>query len=451
MRAPLDPAGPIYLDYNATTPVDPAVADLIATHVAATFGNPSSSHVYGTAAHAALDRARAEVGDLLGAAPDEVVLTGGGSESDNLAIKGIVLAARGRRDHIVTSSVEHPAVLATCHWLVERLGCRLTIVPVDGRGQVDPDAVAGAIGSTTALVTIMHANNEVGTLNPIDEIAIVCREHGVPFHTDAAQSVGKIATRVDELGVDLLTVAGHKLYAPKGIGALYIRRGTALDSLIHGAGHEAGRRAGTENVPYAAGLGRAAALCLALLSGDGAVGLPGHGDATAHDRAAIGEGTSAGTAQVAAGVSGGQPPIGEDRAHRQVDRGRAVAHGQPPLDGEAARLRDLRDQLEVTLRADVPELMLNGHPTERLPNTLNVSFPGVDGERLLAATPSVAASTGSACHAGRTDPSGVLLAMGIDPARALGAVRLTLGRWTTVDDIDRAAGALAASWRRLVG
>jgi len=383
MISPFDPGGPVYLDYNATTPVDPLVAEAAGEALRGSWGNPSSGHAYGQRAHQAMDEARASVAGLLGCAAEEVVFTGGGSESDNLAIKGVVFADRERRDHVVTTAVEHPAVLNTCRWLVERLGCRLTVLPVDGDGCVDPDDVARAIDSRTALVTVMHANNEAGTIEPIAAIARVCRERGVPFHTDAAQSVGKIATRVDDLGVDLLTVAGHKLYAAKGVGALYVRRGTRLDSLVHGAGHEAGRRAGTENVPYMAALGRAAALC--------AEALP----------------------------------------------------------TEEPRLRALRDRLQARLAERVAGLLLNGHPTSRLPNTLNVSFPRVDGEQLLAATPTVAASTGSACHAGRTDPSGVLLAMGQSPERALGAVRLTLGRWSTQDEVDRAADALSASWKRL--
>lgn len=374
---------PIYLDYNATTPVDPAVAELAARHLRETFGNPSSGHDYGRIAHAALDEARGQVAALLGAEPDEIVFTGAGSEANNLAIKGVALAAAGRTKHLVTTAIEHPAVLGPCRWLVERLGWRLTVLPVDGHGRVDPDAVARAIEPATALVTIMHANNEVGTLQPIAEIAAACRERGVPLHTDAAQSVGKVPTQIADLGVDLLTVVGHKMYAPKGVGALFVRRGTALDSLVHGAGHEGGRRAGTENVPYAAALGQAAALC------------------------------------------------------------------QSGLETERPRIQALRDRLHARLEGAVPDLCLNGHPSQRLPNTLNVSFPGVDGAELLAATPPVAASTGSACHEGHTEPSAVLLAMGLSRARALGAVRLTLGRWTAEEDVDRAAEALVTAWRRL--
>ena len=373
---------PIYLDYNATTPIAREVADAMLPFLLEHFGNPSSSHAYGTAAHEAVDRARAQVAGLLGADPSEIVFTGAGSEANNLAIKGIAFANRERGDHLITSAVEHPAVINTCQYLVERFGYRLTVLPVDRYGRVDPDDVRRAIDPRTVLVTIMHANNEVGTLQPIAEIAVIARERGVPFHTDAAQSVGKVPTLVDELGVDLLTVVGHKLFAPKGIGALYVRRGTVLDSLVHGAGHEGGRRAGTENVPYMVALGTACALA-----------------------------------------------------------------GERLASGSAERTRALRDRLHERLLSGVPGLTLNGHPVQRLPNTLNVSFPGWDGEELLARTPGVAASTGSACHAGRTEPSGVLTAMGIERARALGAVRLSLGYQSTADEVDAAANALIASAR----
>jgi cysteine desulfurase len=270
-------------------------------------------------------------------------------------------------------------VLATCRYLQRRFGFRLTIVPVDRFGHVDPGDVRRAIEPGTALVSIMHANNEVGTVQPIADIAAVAHEHGVIVHTDAAQSAGKLPLDVDELGIDLLTVAGHKLYAPKGIGALYVRPGTRLDPVIHGGGQERGLRAGTENVPYIAGLGAAATLA-------------------------------------------------EDRLH-------AGAH---------ERVQRLRDRLHTTLRAAVPALALNGHPRDRLPNTLNVSFPGSDGARILACAPSIAASTGAACHSGRKEPSAVLTAMGLDPDRTRGAVRLSLGYDTTAAEVDAAATALAA-------
>ena len=375
---------PIYLDYNATTPIAREVVAAILPFLEEQFGNPSSSHAYAVVAHDAVAEARSHVSRLLGCEPEQIVFTGAGSEANNLAIKGVAFALRERGDHLITSAVEHPAVLATCEYLARRFGYRLTVVPVDSTGLVDPSDIERAIEQSTVLITIMHANNEVGTLQPIAEIAEVAHRHGVVFHTDAAQSVGKVPTRVDDLGVDLLTVVGHKMYAPKGIGVLYVRPGTPLDSLVHGAGHEGGLRAGTENVPYIVGLGRAAALAAERLG------------------------------------SGGM-----------------------------SRIEKLRDRLHLRLRDGVPGLFLNGHPERRLPNTLNVSFPDVDGEELLARTPLVAASTGSACHAGRTEPSGVLTAMGIGRQRALGAVRLSLGHPTTDRDIEAASDLLIESTRLL--
>ena len=370
----------IYLDHNATTPIAPEVLDAMRPYLEDRFGNPSSAHRYGAVAHRAVERARAQVAALLGCEPDSIVFTASGSEADNLAIKGVALGLLGEGDHIITSAIEHPAVLGACRYLERRFGYRLTILPVDGFGIVDPEDVRRAMEPGTVLVSVMHANNEVGTLEPIAEIAGVAREYRIACHTDAAQSVGKVPVDVDELGVDLLTVTGHKLYAPKGIGALYVRPGTRLDSLIHGAGHEHGLRAGTENVPYIVGLGAACALA--------------------------------------------------------AERLRA---------GAPEQVRRLRDRLHAALRSTAPGLALNGHPQKRLPNTLNVSFPDQDGESLLARTPSVAAATGSACHSGRTEPSSVLTAMGLDAQRALGAVRLSLGYDTTAADVDTAATALLAS------
>lgn len=376
----------IYLDYNATTPVDPevfaAMRPFLEGGLEGAFGNPSSGHAFGARAHAGAEEARRQVASLLGAAPEEIVFTSCGSEADNLALKGVAEAYRERGDHIVTSQIEHPAVLRTCRYLEGR-GYRVTYLPVDGDGRVRLSEVERALTPGTILVSVMHANNETGVLQPIAEIAALARARGVLFHTDAAQSVGKVPTDVNALGVDLLTVAGHKIYAPKGIGALYVRAGVRLESLIHGAGHEGGRRAGTENVAYIVTLGAASALATA--------GMADYGP----------------------------------------------------------RVRALRDRLHALLVEAVPGLELNGHPEERLPNTLNVSFPGVDGEALLAAAPVVAASTGSACHAGRTDPSAVLLAMGLARERALGAVRLSLGKYTTGEDVGRAAQSLSAAWREL--
>jgi cysteine desulfurase len=376
---------PIYLDYNATTPIDPAVLEVMLPYFQSAFGNPSSTHVFGRAAHDAVERARRKVAELLGAASDEIVFTSGGTEASNQAIKGVFFArVQGilgrwltRTDsHIITSSVEHPATLQPCAFL-KRLGCRVTVLPVDRQGSVDPDAVRRAIDSQTCLVTIMHANNEVGTLQPIQEIAAVAHERGVPVHTDAAQSLGKVPVDVNELGVDLLTVAGHKLYAPKGVGALYVRRGLQLESLLHGAGHEGGRRAGTENVPYLVGLGQACVLA------------------------------------------------------RQA------------LPGATQTLRRLRDRLWERLSAALEDrVVLNGHPEKRLPNTLNVNFVGHIGAELLQAVPDIAASTGSACHEGSICLSPVLQAMGVPVELGRGAVRLSVGRCTTEEEIDRAAEAL---------
>lgn len=249
----------IYLDYNASTPVDPAVASAMQPFLHEAWGNPSSGHWASTPAKAAVEQARGQVAALLGCSPDEIVFTSGGSEANNLALKGTFFALRHRGEHIVTTRVEHPAVLAPCRFL-ERLGATVTYLPVDATGRVDPEAVRLAITPRTILISVMHANNEVGTIQPIEAIGVIARQHGVRFHTDAAQSVGKIPTGVDALGVDLLTIAGHKLYAPKGIGALYARRDVALEPLIHGAGHEQGRRAGTESALLAAGLGAACVL-----------------------------------------------------------------------------------------------------------------------------------------------------------------------------------------------
>jgi cysteine desulfurase len=374
---------PIYLDYNATTPVDPAVLDAMLPYLRDNFGNPSSTHSLGKTAHNAMEQARQQVAGLLGAHPDEVVFTGGGTEASNHALKGAVLAKlRGffgrwaRGAHVVISAVEHPATNLPCGFL-ERLGCRLTVVPVDGQGRVDPDDVARALGRGATLVSIMHSNNEVGTLQPIKEIAALTRAHGVLLHTDAAQSLGKVPVDVNDLGVDLLTLAGHKLYAPKGVGVLYVRRGVKLESLLHGAGQEGCRRAGTENVPYLVGLGAACAVARR--------GLP---EAT-------------------------------------------------------QRLRQLRERLWERLRAGLGErVVLNGHPEERLPNTLNASFVGHVGAELLEKVPEIAASTGSACHEGKVTQSPVLCAMGVPPHVGRGALRLTVGRFTTEEEVDRAADVL---------
>ena len=372
--------GPIYLDYNATTPADPAVVEAMLPYLAIHFGNPSSTHAYGHAAHEAVDTARKQVASLLDCSSSEVTFTGGGSESDNLAIRGVALSRQHSGNHIITQVTEHPAVLNTCRALERLHGFRVTYLPVDEYGQVDPAQVETAMDDKTVLVTVMHANNETGTLQAIAQIAEIAHQRDVLVHTDASQSVGKIPVRVDELGVDLLTIAGHKVYAPKGIGALYIRHGLQLEPVIYGGGQEAGRRAGTENVAYIVALGTA---CM-------------------------------------------------------------LAQGQLPE--SQTRFQGLRDKLQHNLEQYLPSrVFLNGHMAERLPNTLNVSIEGVVGEEVLAATPDIASSTGSACHEGSTDPSPVLIEMGMSRERALGALRLTLGRWTTEDEVERAVRLLARS------
>jgi cysteine desulfurase len=372
--------GPIYLDYNATTPVDPAVVEAMLPYLSSHFGNPSSSHGYGHRSHEAVDRARWQVAGLLGCAPHEIIFTGGGSECDNLAIRGIALARKERGNHIITQITEHPAVLNTCRALERLHGFRVTYLPVDKYGRVNLADVEAATGDSTVLITMMHANNETGTLQPLREIAEIAHRHGALLHTDAAQSVGKIPTLVNELGVDLLTVAGHKLYAPKGIGALYVRRGLQLEPVIYGGGQESGRRAGTENVASMVALGAACALASAQLP------------------------------------------------------------------ESAVRLRTLRDRLQSRLEQELPgRIHLNGHESQRLPNTLNISVEGVIGEEVLAAIPEIASSTGSACHEGNTDPSPVLMAMDRKREAALGALRLTLGRWSTEEEVERAARLLARS------
>ena len=366
----------IYLDYNASTPIDPGVAAAMRPFLEAHYGNPSSAHWAATEAKTALHEARGRVAGLLGGRSDEVVFTSGGSEANNLALKGVFFALRDKGDHIVTTRIEHPAITGPCRFL-ERLGARVTYLPVDRTGRIDPDDLRAAITPRTILVSVMHANNEVGTIQPVEACARIAHEHGALFHTDAAQSVGKIPTNVDALGVDLLTVAGHKLYAPKGVGALFVRRGVTIEPLIHGAGHEGGRRAGTESALLAVGLGKACELARDLTGMDGVRAL-------------------------------------SDRFWERLQR----------LFGH--------------------RVVLNGHPTDRLPNTLNVAFVGMVGADLLSRLDGVAASTGSACHTGRIELSPVLEAMGVPPETGMGAIRFSLGRGTTADEIDAVVDRLAS-------
>lgn len=357
----------IYLDYNASTPIAPEVREAMLPFLETAYGNPSSTHWAGSPAREAVETARRQVAGLLGCAPSEVVLTSGGTEANNYAIKGAFYAS-GAKGHFVTTAIEHPAIVEPLRFL-ERMGAEVTVVPVDSTGMVDPADIASSIQPDTVLATVMHANNEVGTIQPIREIAEICHTSGVLFHTDAAQSVGKISTRVDELGVDMLSLAGHKFYGPKGVGALYVREGVTLEPFMHGAGHEAGRRAGTENVLLDVGLGVAAVLAKDL--------------------------------------------------------------------SPATRMRELRDHFWLRLQEEFgDQVVLNGHPQHRLPNTLNVSFVGCIGADILAAMPDVAATTGSACHAGSVKMSPVLAAMQTPENVAAGTIRFSLGRGTTEDMIS---------------
>jgi cysteine desulfurase len=358
----------IYLDYNASTPIAPEAVEAMRPFLTKHYGNPSSNHWAGSPAKDAVEKARRQVASLLGCDPAEIVFTSGGSEANNHALKGVFFANRGKGNHIITSAVEHPAILNPCHFL-EKFGAQTTVLPVDRFGRVDADEVRRSIRPNTILITVMHANNEVGTIQPIPEISAIAREAGIVFHTDAAQSIGKIPCAIDKLGVDLLSVAGHKLYAPKGIGALYIKKGTQIEPLMHGPGHEQGRRAGTENVLLAVALGTACSL-----------------------------------------------------AQRWT--------GMP-------KVQALRDRFWDNLQKIFGDsISLNGHPIERLPNTVNVNFIGRTGADILARLPEVAASTGAACHSGSVTLSPVLAAMGVPTKEGMGAIRFSLGRATTWEDLE---------------
>lgn len=366
----------VYLDFNATTPLADEVVAAMRPYLSEAYGNPSSLHWAGVSARDAIETARSQVAALLCCDATEVVFTAGGTEANNQTLKGIYFATRSQKTvpHIITSQIEHPAILEPCRFL-ESLGVNVTRLPVDGYGLVDPNDVQRTIRPNTVLISIMHANNEVGTVQPIEEIAAIAREHGICCHTDAAQSVGKVSVDVEAMGVDLLSVAGHKLYGPKGVGALFVREGLELEPLLHGAEHEAGRRAGTENILEIVGLGAACALS------------------------------------------------------RQTQ--------------EETNIAKLRDDFWQKLQSHFGEqVVLNGHPERRLPNTLNVSFCGKIGGEILARLPWLAASTGAACHAGSLHISPVLEAMGMSHDIGLGAVRFSLGRSTTHAEVDAVAEAI---------
>ena len=361
----------VYLDYAATTPTDPRVVEAMRPYFTELYGNPSSLHAFGQEAKSAVEKARGQLAALLGCKTEEIVFTSGGTEADNQALEGVAFANEKKGNHIIVSKIEHHAVTECCEFLKKR-GFEITYLPVDKYGLVDPDVVEKAITPKTILVSVMHANNEIGTIEPIAEISKRVKEKGVVFHTDAVQTVGHLPTKVDELGVDLLSLSAHKLYGPKGVGALYIRKGTRVIPFLHGGAQENNRRASTENVPGVVGLGAAAEIA-----------------------------------------------------------GREMAE-------EAKRLQPLRDKLIKGLLGKIPEVQLNGHPTERLPNNVNVSVHFIEGESMLLNLDmlGIAASSGSACTSGSLEPSHVLLAIGLPHEIAHGSLRFTFGKNTTEAEID---------------
>ena len=376
------PENYIYLDHNATTPIAPEVANAMAPYIREKFGNPSSSYSLGVQAKEALEKARGQVSSLIGCSPDEIIFTSGGTESNNMVLKGVVDFRSPEQTHMITCTVEHPAILNPCIYLME-LGVRVTILPVDRYGRVDPEDVKKAIQPDTKLISIMLANNETGTLQSLKDICSIAREREIPVHTDAAQAVGKIEVSVDDLGVDFLSIAGHKLYGPKGVGALYIRKGITITPLIHGAAQEKGLRPGTENVILSVGLGAACKLAAQRLPRDISI------------------------------------------------------------------MNNMRDRLQDLLFGALEGLVLNGHPEHRLPNTLNVSVPGIQGASVLEGIPRLMASTGAACHEDSVKVSHVLSAMGVPEDVAMGALRLTVGRSNHMEQIEEAAQLLISRIRRL--
>lgn len=373
---------PVYLDYNATTPIDPAVAEAMMPYIHHHFGNPSSSHAYGIEAKRAVEKARNQVAEMLHCQIDEIIFTSGGTESNNHAIKGAAYSYRKKGNHIITSAVEHPAVLEVCKYLEED-GFKITYIPVDENGLVDPAKILDAITPSTILISVMHANNEVGTIEPIKEIAKIAHEHDIIVHSDCAQSVGKIPVNVDELNVDLLSIAGHKVYAPKGIGALYIRSGIKLEKYAHGADHEMNRRAGTENVIEIAGLGRACEL---------------------------------------------------------------VSNN---LEKYNKHMLKIRDKFETGLKEQFPDIRINSEGVDRLPNTSSVSFRNLEANTILSEMTDVAASAGAACHSDTVDVSPVLEAMKVPLEYAMGTIRFSFGRSSTIEEVEYALDSITSVISRL--
>jgi cysteine desulfurase len=374
----------IYLDHAATTPTDPRVLETMLPYFSGAFGNPSSIHSLGQETRAAVEEARHKIASLIGAQSEEIIFTSGGTEADNFAIKGAASANKQKGNHVITTSIEHHAVLESCKFL-EGQGFGVTYLSVDRNGLVDLDEIRRAITAGTILISVMHANNEVGTVQPITDIDKIARERGIYFHTDAVQTVGHIPVNVNELGIDLLAMSAHKLYGPKGVGALYIRKGTRIDSFMHGGGQERGLRASTENIPAIVGFGKAAEI-----------------------------------------------------AQREIDR-------------ESKHLTSLRDKLIQGLFERIPEIHLNGHPVQRLPNNVNVSIGFVEGESMAIGLDmeGIAASTGSACTSHDLEPSHVLLALGLPGVLARGSLRFSLGRETTEEEIGRVLEVLPRIVARL--
>jgi len=380
---------PIYLDHAATTPVDPRVLEAMLPYFSSEYGNPSSVHTFGRQAEKGLEQARRTVAELLNCAPDEIIFTGCGSESDNLAVRGGALAAREQRGarHLITTPIEHPAVIATARHLRDHFGFELTELPVDHEGRVSADDVARALRPDTALVSVMYANNEIGTVEPVAEIAAVCRERGVPFHTDAVQAASQLDVDVQKLGANTLAIGAHKFYGPKGVGALYVRKGSPLLPTLTGGSHEHGVRAGTQNVPYIVGLAEALKITV---------------------------------------------------AERETPSGNAKFHA-------------LRERIIEGVLNAIPDSALTGHRAERLPNHASFVFRGIDGNELLMHLDlaGIAASSGSACKTGDPAPSEVLLALGLTPEWALGSLRLTVGRQTTDAHVDRLLEVLPGIVKKL--
>jgi len=375
----------IYLDYAATTPVDPAVLEAMLPYFTEQYGNPSSLHAFGQQARTAVENAREGIAAFLGAKPAEIVFTSGGTESNNFAIKGVAYARHKKGNHIITTGIEHHAVTEPCHFLEKEEGFSVTILPVDKDGLVDPEDVKKAITDKTVLISVMHANNEIGTIQPIAEIGRIARERGVYFHTDAVQTLGHLPYTVDDLNVDLLSASAHKLYGPKGVGLLYIRQGTRIQPFIHGGDQENKRRASTHNVPGIVGFGKAVELATASLQ------------------------------------------------------------------QEIADLTRLRDKLIAGILERINWTRLNGHPTKRLPNNANISIEYIEGEGMLLSLDlmGIACSTGSACSSSSLEPSHVLTGIGLSHEVAHGSLRMSLGRYTTEEDIDDVLSTLPQIVKKL--